>query len=102
LKTHTSFLKRFVRILTWLVVGIFVLAVAGAAYQVIATQSDRRNYLAPGQLVDVGGFRLHINCTGLGSGFDFKHGPLDHEIHLLFANNLAIVMDIDPYFTAEV
>jgi hypothetical protein len=51
-KTH-PFLKRVVRIVIWLILGIFVLAIAGAVYQFIATQSDKTNYPAPGQLLDV-------------------------------------------------
>jgi pimeloyl-ACP methyl ester carboxylesterase len=53
--------------LTWLIVGIFILASTGAIYQAVATQSDKHNYPAPGQLVDVGGYRLHIYCIGKGS-----------------------------------
>jgi pimeloyl-ACP methyl ester carboxylesterase len=64
--TH-PFLKRIARLATWLIAGVFVLAIAGAVYQLIATQSDKTNYPAPGQLVDVGGYRLHLYCTGQGS-----------------------------------
>jgi pimeloyl-ACP methyl ester carboxylesterase len=64
--TH-PFLKRIVRLGTWLIVGVFVLAITGAVYQLIATQSDKANYPAPGQLLDVGGYRLHISCSGQGS-----------------------------------
>jgi pimeloyl-ACP methyl ester carboxylesterase len=66
LKAH-QFLKRIARIATWLLAGIFVLAIVGAIYQFIATQSDKRTYPAPGQLVDVGGYRLHVSCIGQGS-----------------------------------
>jgi pimeloyl-ACP methyl ester carboxylesterase len=53
--------------IVWLIVGIFLLIAAGAIYQAIATQSDKRTYPAPGQLVDVGGYRLHIYCVGQDS-----------------------------------
>jgi len=43
-KTH-PFLKRIARLATWLIAGVFVLAIAGAVYQLIATQSDKTNYL---------------------------------------------------------
>lgn len=46
---------------------IVILALAGAIYQAGATQLDRRNYPPPGQMVDVDGYKLHINCTGTGS-----------------------------------
>lgn len=42
--------------------------VAGVVYQTIATNRDRRNFPPPGQLIDVGGFRLHLNVTGQESG----------------------------------
>jgi pimeloyl-ACP methyl ester carboxylesterase len=40
------------------------LMLAGAIYESAAEAADGRAYLPPGQLVDVGGYRLHINCTG--------------------------------------
>jgi pimeloyl-ACP methyl ester carboxylesterase len=36
-------------------------------YQAIATEQDRRAFPPPGQLVNVGGHTLHIQCTGTGS-----------------------------------
>jgi pimeloyl-ACP methyl ester carboxylesterase len=47
-----------------LIVG---LALVGAIYQAIATEIDRRTYPPPGQLIDVGGHKLHIHCLGEGS-----------------------------------
>jgi pimeloyl-ACP methyl ester carboxylesterase len=50
------------------VVGLIaVLALAGASYEAIAAAGDARRYPPPGQLVDVGGYRLHIQCVGAGS-----------------------------------
>ena len=43
------------------------LLVLGAVYEAIAEASDARTYPPPGQLVDVGGYRLHIHCMGAGS-----------------------------------
>ena len=40
------------------------LAGVGAIYQAVATAYDLRTFLPPGQLVDVGGYTLHIYCTG--------------------------------------
>jgi pimeloyl-ACP methyl ester carboxylesterase len=48
-------------------VVIISLAVTGAIYQAVATESDRRAYPAPGQMVDIGGYSLHIYCMGEGS-----------------------------------
>lgn len=55
------------RIAGGLSIGIVLLAAIGMAYQSIATAIDKRNYPAPGQMVDVGGFQMHINCVGEGS-----------------------------------
>jgi len=49
------------------VITLVALAAIGASYQTIATAIDQRSYPPPGQLVDVGGYRLHINCMGQGS-----------------------------------
>ena len=49
------------------VVAIFiVLGVLGTIYQAAATAKDRRSYPPPGQLVDIGGYKLHLYCTGEG------------------------------------
>ena len=42
------------------------LAAAGATYQALAGARDRRAFPAPGQLLDVGGHRLHLQCAGQG------------------------------------
>jgi pimeloyl-ACP methyl ester carboxylesterase len=62
------------RVLRWIgwglaaVVGLIaVLALVGASYEAIAAAGDARRYPPPGQLVDVGGYRLHIQCVGAGS-----------------------------------
>lgn len=49
------------------VILLFILALTGAVYQVIATRADIDKYPPPGKLVDVGGYKLHINCVGEGS-----------------------------------
>jgi len=47
--------------------GLLVVAVsAGAAYQWIATRNDLSANPPPGRLIDVGGHRVHILCTGSG------------------------------------
>jgi pimeloyl-ACP methyl ester carboxylesterase len=43
------------------------LLLAGYIYEPIAEAADARRYPPPGKLVDVGGYRLHIHCTGSGS-----------------------------------
>ncbi len=44
-----------------------LLAVAGAIYQSLSLARDRRSYPMPGELVDVGGYKMHLDCTGAGS-----------------------------------
>jgi pimeloyl-ACP methyl ester carboxylesterase len=48
-------------------VSIIGLLLVGYLYEPIAEAADAKANPAPGQLVDVGGYRLHINCTGAGS-----------------------------------
>src|SRR3712207_6971469 len=52
--------------LLWLVIVVLVLAVVGAIYQAIATQRAEQAHPPPGEMVDVGGHRLHIACRGEG------------------------------------
>ncbi|MCU1298806.1 MAG: alpha/beta hydrolase fold protein [Acidobacteriaceae bacterium] len=50
------------------VVGLILVAVvAGAAFQSVEAHFEASRYPFPGTLVDIGGERLHINCTGQGS-----------------------------------
>jgi hypothetical protein len=60
--------RRFFRwmryLLTALVALLIALVCAGAIYEGIESRRDRRQYHAPGQLVDIGGYRLHLYCLG--------------------------------------
>jgi pimeloyl-ACP methyl ester carboxylesterase len=44
-----------------------VLVLAGVAYQLVGLARDARRFPPPGQLVDVGGHRLHAVCRGHGA-----------------------------------
>jgi pimeloyl-ACP methyl ester carboxylesterase len=46
---------------------VVVAALIGAAYQWIATRRDLARTPPPGRLVDIGGHRLHIWCSGSGA-----------------------------------
>jgi pimeloyl-ACP methyl ester carboxylesterase len=46
--------------------GLYALAAVGGGYETIREALDRR-IIAPGQLIDVGGHRLHLRCTGSGT-----------------------------------
>src|SRR5918997_215163 len=60
-------MRRIGKALLVLVVVLLALAVAGAIYQAIATERAERAYPPPGEMVDVGGHSLHIDCVGQGS-----------------------------------
>lgn len=54
----------------WLLYPItMVLAVAaiGGGYETVREALDARAYPPPGELVDIGGHRLHLSCVGAGS-----------------------------------
>ena len=47
--------------------GAYALSALGGGYQTAAESLDRHTHKAPGQLVDVGGHRLHLLCVGSGA-----------------------------------
>src|SRR5215212_1453703 len=47
---------------------VLVLLLAGVVFQFVMTRIDARRYPAPGELVDVGGYSLHLYCTGGEAG----------------------------------
>jgi len=49
------------------VLGIVILVLVTLAAGTVAKSNLAKQHPAPGQLVDVGGYKLHINCTGEGS-----------------------------------
>jgi pimeloyl-ACP methyl ester carboxylesterase len=49
------------------VITVLALASNGAGYETVAEATDAHAHRMPGQLVDVGGHRLHLSCTGTGS-----------------------------------
>src|SRR5215213_6497631 len=65
--TARRLMRRIGMALLGLIVVLLALAVLGAIYQAIATELAERAYPPPGEMVDVGGYSLHINCTGQGS-----------------------------------
>jgi hypothetical protein len=59
--------RRLVRVLVICSLSLMGLLLLGLSYQVIASALDASHYPPAGKLVDIGGYRLHINCTGTGS-----------------------------------
>lgn len=56
------------RVLGALVFGMVALLIVGLVYQAIATEADERRYPPPGELVDVGGYRMHLDVAGKAEG----------------------------------
>ncbi len=65
-RTH-RILRWTVRVVVGLVAVIVLLVAVGASYEAIMAAGDDTRYPAPGQRVDVGGYRLHVHCVGEGS-----------------------------------
>jgi pimeloyl-ACP methyl ester carboxylesterase len=65
-RTH-GILRWTVRVVVGLVAVIVLLVAVGAGYEAIMAAGDDTRYPAPGQRVDVGGYRLHVHCVGEGS-----------------------------------
>ena len=61
----------FFRWMRYLLTGflslLIALVCAGAIYEGIESHRDRLRFHPPGRLVDIGGYRLHLYCTGEGS-----------------------------------
>ena len=55
------------RWLLYPVLAVLMLASVGGGYETVRESIDTRAYPMPGQLVDVGGHRMHLHCTGSGS-----------------------------------
>ena len=55
------------RVVLYPVFAVLVAMAVGALYQNIGEARDDDAFSMPGQLLDVGNHRLHIDCTGTGS-----------------------------------
>ena len=55
------------RWLLYPVVAVLAISAVGGGYETVREAVDANAYPMPGQLVDVGGHRLHLSCTGSGS-----------------------------------
>ena len=59
--------QRFFRVGRVVTVFVIGLLFAGSIYQYLAERQDLRLNPPPGDLVDIGGIRLHLHCIGSGS-----------------------------------
>jgi pimeloyl-ACP methyl ester carboxylesterase len=64
---HRQLHSRVGRWLLYPVIAILALASIGGGYETLGEAADAKAYPMPGQLIDVGGHRLHLSCTGAGA-----------------------------------
>src|SRR4029453_1212229 len=64
---HRQLQSRGGRWLLYPVIAVLALASIGGGYQTLGAAADATAYPMPGQLIDVGGHRLHLSCTGSGT-----------------------------------
>lgn len=56
-----------IKIISLSMIGIIVLLFCtGVLYQFISIKYDAHKYPAAGKLIDIGGYKLHLNCSGSG------------------------------------
>jgi pimeloyl-ACP methyl ester carboxylesterase len=67
LRTQRQLRSRTGRWLLYPLIAMLALASIGGGYETVRATADARAYPMPGQLIDVGGHRLHLHCTGLGT-----------------------------------
>jgi pimeloyl-ACP methyl ester carboxylesterase len=68
-------------VLKWFVISLGIVVAAGVVFQFSMTKWESHRYPSPGNLVDIGGLRLHINCTGAGSpAVILEAGPNDSSV----------------------
>jgi pimeloyl-ACP methyl ester carboxylesterase len=63
----------------------------GFLYQTIASAQDASSYPAPGKLIDVGGYRLHLDCTGTS-----RPGSPTVILEAAFANTSVVWSKVQP------
>ncbi|NJD19760.1 MAG: alpha/beta hydrolase, partial [Gemmatimonadetes bacterium] len=72
---------------------VVIAAGAGAAYQALATRRDSSRFPAVGSLVDVGGRRLHLYCSGNGEPTVILDGPVGAS-HLIWTRVQPAIAEI--------
>src|SRR3954469_5409262 len=63
-RVHRQLRSRSGRWLIYSVITLLALASIGGGYETVRETADAKAYPPPGQLIDVGGHRLHLSCTG--------------------------------------
>ena len=85
LKSDAPVLKKVVKVIRF---GLWILFAALATtltvsslYQAVESTRTIDNYPPPGEMVDVGGYRLHFNCVGNGNPTVVLEGVMNfHKI----------------------
>src|SRR5687767_9095120 len=66
-RAHRQLRSRSRRRLLYPVITMVALAAIGGGYETVREATDAKAYPMPGRLIDVGGHRLHLHCTGSGT-----------------------------------
>lgn len=75
--------RRLVQLLFLPVILLVATATAGVIYQGVSEAVAAGNFPPPGELVDVGGHRLHLYCLGEGSSTVILETGLDYSSNVL-------------------
>lgn len=71
IKKKSSWIRKFIRWISRVVAGIACLvlaaALAGFGYETVCSWKDRKAFPSPGQMVNIGGYRLHLQSEGEGT-----------------------------------
>lgn len=67
MQSRGIWLKWIGRITIGIIALLLILGISGMLYQRQAMASDLEAYPAPGEMVDVGDFQMHLHCEGTGS-----------------------------------
>jgi pimeloyl-ACP methyl ester carboxylesterase len=67
LRAHRQLRSWSRRWLLYPVLTVLAFAAVGGGYTTLGAAADAKAYPMPGQSIDVGGHRLHLNCTGSGT-----------------------------------
>jgi pimeloyl-ACP methyl ester carboxylesterase len=66
-RAHRQLHSQSKRWLLYPVFAVLIIASVGGGYETAREAGDANAYPMPGQLIDVGGHNLHLNCVGSGS-----------------------------------
>jgi len=65
---------RVKHVFAWIGIALLAIAVSGAIFQRAATAAAFRHYKPAGRMIDIGGRKLHIDCTGDGPSVVLEAG----------------------------